>query len=48
VFEPHERGTLITWRCRFDSKIPGLGGVLRFIVTTMFRKALKRLAQTRI
>lgn len=47
VFEAHERGTLVSWRCRFNSKIPGLGGVFRFIITTVFRNALRRLSQTR-
>jgi hypothetical protein len=46
LFEPCDGGTLVTWRCRFNSKIPGLGGVFRLLVTTLFRKALKRLSRT--
>ena len=45
VFEPDGDGTLVTWRCRFDSKIPGLGGPLRVIVTRVFRTALDGLAR---
>jgi uncharacterized protein YndB with AHSA1/START domain len=39
-FEPHRRGTRILWRCRFDSRIPGLGGAFRLLITAMFRRAL--------
>jgi uncharacterized protein YndB with AHSA1/START domain len=46
VFEPHERGTLVTWRCQFNSKIPGLGGIFRLLVTRLFRNALAGLART--
>lgn len=45
IFESHERGTLVTWRCRFNSKVPGLGGVFRLLVTKLFRNALANLAQ---
>ena len=47
LFEPHERGTLVTWRCQFDSTIPGLGGLTRVFITRLFRKALESLARTR-
>ena len=42
--EPEGGGTRITWRCRFDSKIPGLGWPMGFFVTRVFRKALDGLA----
>jgi uncharacterized protein YndB with AHSA1/START domain len=44
VFEPDGEGTRVTWRCRFESKLPGLGPPMRFFVTRMFRKALDGLA----
>ena len=44
VFEPHARGTLVTWRCHFNSKIPGLGGAFKLLVTRVFRNALAGLA----
>ncbi len=40
VFEPDGDGTRVVWRCRFESKIPGLGGLLRRFVTSTFRRAL--------
>jgi uncharacterized protein YndB with AHSA1/START domain len=46
LFEPTESGTRIVWRCQFDSKIPGLGGLFRILVTRMFRNALAGLART--
>lgn len=45
VLEPHVRGTLVTWRCQFDSKIPGLGGAFRLLVTRLFRNALAGLSR---
>ena len=45
LFEPGEGGTLITWRCQFESRIPGFGGVFRAVITRLFRNALRRLAQ---
>jgi uncharacterized protein YndB with AHSA1/START domain len=48
VFEPHGRGTLITWRCQFTSKVPGLGGVFRLLITRIFRNALRGLSRTRL
>ena len=47
VFEPADGGTRITWRCQFDSTIPGLGGLFRTIITRLFRNALVSLARTR-
>jgi uncharacterized protein YndB with AHSA1/START domain len=46
-FEPDGDGTRVVWRCRFESRIPGLGGVLRGFVTRMFRRALDGLARER-
>lgn len=43
VFEPRDGGTLVTWRCRFRSRIPGLGGLLRLMITRLFRNALRGL-----
>lgn len=47
VFEPHERGTLVTWRCQFNSRVPGLGLALQLLVTRIFRNALRGLSRTR-
>lgn len=47
TFEPDDAGTLVVWRCRFDSKIPGLGGLFRVLITRLFRKALEGLARQR-
>ena len=46
-FEPDAGGTLVTWRCRFESRIPGLGGLIRRIVASMFSRALEGLAEKR-
>jgi uncharacterized protein YndB with AHSA1/START domain len=43
VFEPRDGGTLVTWRCRFRSRLPGLGGLLRLMITRLFRNALRGL-----
>ena len=40
VFEPDGAGTRVIWRCRVDSKVPGLGPLMRFFVTWPFRRAL--------
>jgi uncharacterized protein YndB with AHSA1/START domain len=45
LFEAHERGTLITWRCQFNAKIPALGGLFQLVITRIFRNALKGLAR---
>jgi uncharacterized protein YndB with AHSA1/START domain len=45
LFEPSEGGTKITWRCRFDSAIPGLGPLMRVFITRLFRNALDGLAR---
>lgn len=44
-FQRENGGTRVVWRCRFDSRVPGLGGVLGFIVTRVFRTALDGLAE---
>lgn len=44
-FEPHERGTLVTWRCQFNSRVPGLGAVFQLLITRLFRNALRGLAR---
>lgn len=43
VFAARDGGTLVTWRCRFRSRIPGLGGLLRLMITRLFRNALRGL-----
>ena len=45
AFEPDGDGTRVVWRCRFDSRIPGLGAPMRALVTRMFRTALEGLAR---
>lgn len=40
TLEPDGSGTRLRWRCRFDSKIPGLGGLLRRMITRVFSAAL--------
>ena len=46
-FSPDGGGTLVVWRCRFESRIPGLGGLLRRAVERTFRGALEGLARHR-
>ncbi|MDP6978942.1 MAG: SRPBCC family protein [Myxococcota bacterium] len=41
--EPRGEGTRVLWRCWFDPSIPGLGGLLRGVITKMFRNALSGL-----
>jgi uncharacterized protein YndB with AHSA1/START domain len=45
TFEDDGDGTLIVWRCRFRSRIPGLGPALRAIVNRVFTRALAGLAR---
>ncbi len=45
IFEPDGDGTRVTWRCRFDSRVPGLGWPMRALVTRVFRNALEGLAR---
>jgi uncharacterized protein YndB with AHSA1/START domain len=44
ICEPAGDGTRVTWRCRFDSKVPGLGWLMRLFVARVFRTALDGLA----
>jgi SAM-dependent methyltransferase/uncharacterized protein YndB with AHSA1/START domain len=45
VLEPDGAGTRLIWRCRFESKLPGLGRPMRWFVTRVFRGALEGLAR---
>lgn len=45
LFEPSGTGTRVTWRCRFDSAIPGFGPAMRLLITRVFQRALDGLAQ---
>lgn len=36
--------TTVTWQCRFESRIPGLGFLWRAIITKVFRDTLEGLA----
>jgi hypothetical protein len=45
LFEPADGGTRVTWRCRFNSMIPGMGGAQRWFITRLFRTALEGLAK---
>ncbi|HEY2775139.1 MAG TPA: SRPBCC family protein [Candidatus Binatia bacterium] len=45
MFAPDGDGTMITWRVRFDSRIPGLGWLMRLIVERIFRNGLDGLAK---
>jgi uncharacterized protein YndB with AHSA1/START domain len=46
-FEADDSGTLVTWRCRFESRIPGLGWAMRLFIVRLFRDALAGLAAKR-
>ena len=43
AFDDEDGGTRITWRCRFNSTIPGLGSAQRWFIARLFRQALKGL-----
>ena len=45
TFEPEGEGTRVEWRCRFASRVPGLGGLMRIFITRLFREALEGLAR---
>jgi uncharacterized protein YndB with AHSA1/START domain len=45
IFEADGDGTLLTWRCRFESKVPGLGWPMQWFVTRIFRNGLDGLAK---
>jgi uncharacterized protein YndB with AHSA1/START domain len=38
-------GTRIVWRCHFDSRIPGMGGLFRVIVRKVFNDTLAALGR---
>jgi len=46
-FEPEGDGTRVTWRCRFESRVPFIGGLIRGALTRAFSKALDGLAAAR-
>jgi uncharacterized protein YndB with AHSA1/START domain len=43
LFEEEAGGTRIVWRARFESRIPGLGFILRIVVQRVFARALTHL-----
>lgn len=45
MFAADGDGTLVTWRCRFDSRIPGLGWPMRLFIDRIFRNGLDGLAK---
>jgi len=48
TFEPQGDSTRITWRCRFDASLPGMGGIAQRLVTRMFTKTLGNLARQKL
>jgi uncharacterized protein YndB with AHSA1/START domain len=46
-FAPEGGGTLVVWRCRFVSRVPGLGALLRRGLERAFAGALEGLARQR-
>lgn len=40
IFEPAGVGTRVIWRCQFNSALPGMGAVLRWFITRLFRQVL--------
>jgi uncharacterized protein YndB with AHSA1/START domain len=44
-FAPEGGGTLVVWRCRFASRVPGVGGLLRRALERAFARALDGLAR---
>lgn len=42
---PDGAATRIVWRCRFESKIPGLGGLFRVMITRLFERVLDGMAK---
>lgn len=43
LMQPRDGGTDVTWRCRFRSRLPGLGGLMRLGIARTFRGALRGL-----
>jgi hypothetical protein len=46
AFEADGSATRIVWRCQFNSRVPGLGGIFRAFITRIFRNTLNGLART--
>jgi uncharacterized protein YndB with AHSA1/START domain len=46
IFEPHERGTRVVWRCRFDAKVPFTGAAIERVIERVFRRTLSRFARS--
>jgi hypothetical protein len=44
LFALKDEGTLVSWRVRFDSAVPGLGPLLRLVLRGMFRFILRHVA----
>lgn len=40
LFEAEGGGTRVTWRCRFNSSIPGMGAMMGWFIARMFRQVL--------
>ena len=45
LFEPSGNRTKVTWRCRFDTVVPGFAWIMRPFITRIFRTALDGLAR---
>lgn len=45
LFEPDGPGTRVTWRCRFEPRIPGTGRLVRAFIERSFHRALSGLAR---
>lgn len=45
VLVPEGNATRVTWRCRFESTLPGIGPIMRRVVEVVFRHVLGRLAK---
>ncbi len=45
ILEPDGDHTRLTWNCRFDSRVPGLGWLMKLYVMYFFRSALNGLAK---
>ncbi len=43
TFEPTPEGTRVCWCARFDSRVPGLGWLWRFVVRRVFNRTLNGL-----
>ena len=45
LFEAENGGTRVTWRCQFNSIIPGLGGLQQRFISRLFRQVLEGLGR---